>query len=70
MGPLTQLVGCLWLIVGGLWLTGDQIYSLMMSKPFESFNLAGGLVLFVGGLIAGAVILRKLDAQVPMIEED
>jgi hypothetical protein len=70
LGPLTQLVGCLWLIVGGLWLTGDQIYSLAMSRPFESYNLAGGLVLFVGGLIVGGFILRKLDSQVPTIEED
>jgi hypothetical protein len=67
---LAQLVGCLWLIVGGLWLTGDQIYSLFMSRPLESYSLAGGLVLFVGGLIAGAVILRKLDSELPMIEED
>ena len=70
MGPLTQLVGCLWLIVGGLWLTGDQIYSLVMSRPLETYSLAGGVVLFVGGLIAGGVILRKLDAQIPIIEED
>jgi hypothetical protein len=70
LGPLTQLVGCLWLIVGGLWLTGDQIYSLVMSRPLESYSLAGGLVLFVGGLVAGGMILRKLDSQVPSIEED
>ena len=70
MGPLAQLVGCLWLVAGGLWLAGEQLFRLAMSRSFESTQLAGGLVLFVGGLIGAGVILRRLDAQAASVEEE
>jgi hypothetical protein len=69
-GALPQLVVALWLIIGGAWLAGAELFALLMGQPFDSLHLAGGIVLFVGGILFGAFLLRRLDTTGTVIEED
>jgi hypothetical protein len=70
LGALPQLVVALWVIIGGAWLAGAELFALLMSQPFNSLHLAGGIVLFVGGVLFGAFLLRRLGTTGTVIEED
>lgn len=70
MGALPQLVAALWLIIGGVWLAGAELFALLMGQPFDSLHLAGGIALLVGGILFGAFLLRRLDATTTVIEDD
>ena len=70
MGALPQLVISLWLIVGGAWLAGAELFALLMGQPFDSLRLAAGIVFLVGGILFGAFVLRRLDTPGTVIEED
>ena len=70
MGALPQLVAALWLIIGGAWLAGAELFALLMGQPFDSLHLAGGIVLLVGGILFGAFLLRRLDSPGAAIKED
>lgn len=66
---LPQLVGALGLVIGGLWLAGDEILALISGQTMSGFNLAAGLVLAVVGVLFGSFVLRRLDNANP-VEED
>jgi hypothetical protein len=66
---LPQLVGSFGLVIGGLWLAGSELLALVSGQQMSGFNLAVGLVLFVGGLLLGAFVLRRLEAANP-VEDD
>ncbi len=67
---LPQLVAAFGLVVGGLWLAGDQLLALVSSQPISGFYLGAGLVLAVVGVVFGGFILRRLEATSPTVEED
>lgn len=67
---LPQVVAALWLIVGGLWLAGGELFALLMGQPFNGTHLGAGLVALVGGVLLGAYTLRRLEGVGTPTEED
>jgi hypothetical protein len=67
---LPQVVAALWLIIGGLWLAGGELFALLMGQPFNGTHLGAGLVALVGGLLFGAYILRRLEGVGTPTEEE
>jgi hypothetical protein len=70
LGTLPQLVAAFWLIIGGAWLSGAELFALLMGHPFNSLQLGGGISLLVGGTLFGAFLLRRLDAPSTIIEDE
>ena len=58
---LPQVVAALWLIVGGLWLAGGELFALLVGQPFNGTHLGAGLMALVGGVLLGAYTLRRLE---------
>jgi hypothetical protein len=70
LGLLPQVVAALWLIVGGLWFAGGELFAFFMGQPFDGTHLGAGLVALVGGVLFAAYILRRLEGVGTPTEED
>ncbi len=70
LGLLPQVVAALWLIVGGLWLAGGELFALLVGQPFSGTLLGAGLVALVGGVLLGAYTLRRLEGVGTQTDED